>query len=146
MEWKVTFNYGGMTGELFVKTEFGPAFLPMRKIDDNIWAFKGGTVAMVGGSWSGGIEINFHRYFLKKNGTVKKKSGGISNLPIYTYYQDGRDIVFRLWENRSHRIKKPSGDAFDYIGVVYLLSGGKTGTITPVKAATSLNKAEDGFG
>jgi hypothetical protein len=127
---------------LFIKTDFGPAFLRIRKVDDNIWAFKGGTISMVNGLMFGGIEINFHRYFLRKDGTVKKKSGGISTLPVYTYYQEGEDIIFRLWENRTHKIKKPSGDVFDYIGVVYSLSGGKAGVVTPIKGTLSINKSE----
>lgn len=138
MNWAIEFEYGQMFGELRLKTEFGPAFLRVRRIADGIWAFKGGTISFLNGEWGGGLEIGYHRYFIKPDGTLTKKSGGVAAMNPYTYVVVDGFIQMRLWENKVVRIKHDGYDTIEYKKVLYRLSGGKNGVVIPLRSVGSV--------
>lgn len=137
MNWAIEFEYGQMFGELRLKTEFGPAFLRVKKIAEGIWAFKGGTISFLNGVWGGGIEIGYHRYFIKPDGTLVKKSGGLAGMNPYTYVVNGDEVEMRLWENKRIKVKYEHRDTVEYKKVLYRLSGGKNGVVIPLRSASS---------
>lgn len=138
MNWAIEFEYGQMFGELRLKTEFGPAFLRVRKIAEGIWAFKGGTISFLNEEWGGGLEIGYHRYFIKPDGSLVKKSGGIAGMNPYTYVVIDGYIEMRLWENKRVRLKHDGYDTIEYKKVLYRLSGGKNGAVIPLRSASSV--------
>lgn len=132
MNWSIDLSQN----ELFIHTEYGPAFLRLRKIDDDVWAFKGGTIALVDGKWIGGFDLAGHRYFMKDGGELRKKSGGRSGFLPYQYQINNGVVTARLWEDKLHRVEKKFGETQLIIsGVLYSLSGGRLGTLTPLRSA-----------
>lgn len=138
MKWSIDFSQK----ELLITTEYGPAFLRLRQIDDNQWAFQGGTIGIWDGKWVGGFDLAGHRYFIKDGGLLVKKSGGRSGFLPYHYKVDGDVLVARLWEDKLHMVKKEFGQTdVEIKGIVYRLSGGKVGTLRPVMASESDHEA-----
>lgn len=128
MNWSVDLH----KKELVIKTEFGPAFMRLRQIDEEQWAFANGTIAFVDGKWIGGFDLAGHRYFIKNEGLLVKKSGGRTNFLPYQYKVSGETITARLWEDKLHTVKKEFGQTeVEISGVIYKLSGGKSGFLTP---------------
>ena len=136
MKWQLSLGVAENTGELIIHTEYGPAFLKVRRIADNVWAFKGGTIGRNDGLFSGGIEVAYHRYFIKPDGTLKKKTSGIAGADPYTYTIHDGMIKFRLWENVLH-VEKASGDTLEYRNVIYKLSGREKGSLLPVRSVAA---------
>jgi len=137
VNWDITLEYGGMTGTLFIKTEFGPAWLRIRKISENIWAFKGGTISCINKEWRGGIEVGYHRYFIRPDNTLAKKASGHSGLNPYTYYRKDGKLYMRLWENKL--VVMDYDSEIVYRGIVYRLSGREIGTVTPIRSEFGLS-------
>lgn len=136
MKWQLSLGLAENSGELVIHTEYGPAFLKVRRISDNIWAFKGGTISRSDGLFSGGIEISYHRYFIKPDGTLKKKSSGLTGIDPYTYFIIDGKLRFRLWENTMHQVDYV-GDTIEYKNVIYKLSGRGKGSLLPVRSVTA---------
>lgn len=142
MIWSLQLKNAEMSGELYIKTEHGPAWLSVKKVpsQENVWYFRGGTISLINDVWSGGIEINHHRYFIRPDGTLKKKSGGIANVNPYFFYRRDKKIFFRLWENVLIEMDDVFKDELEYKGVIYKLKGRKIGTLKPVRSSNSLSE------
>ncbi len=128
--------------EIIIKTEFGPAFLRLRQIDDEQWAFQGGTIGIWDGKWIGGFDLAGHRYFLKDGGVIVKKSGGRTGFLPYQYKIEGNKLTARLWEDKLHTVSRELGQTeVEIKGIIYKLSGGKMGRLTPVMASDADHEA-----